>query len=419
MIRRLSMLLIVAATAACVCSCGFGPLAGGSGTETVNTFALLADGSPAKGAIVRVIDPQWWIDSVRVKASPVILRTVVDVNGRFSFTPPDDRLPLNLQIDHSDQGIFLQSITGAKLTGDTLRLRPYATYTGKFPTSAHAITQMFLSGSTYQASIGSDGSFFFNAVAPGAYTLVGLSGAPLPYRIATCGAITLVSGTAVTSTTLNPSFDRLLVDNFESGFGPTSLGGIAPELWWYTVSDSGMLAWKRATDTWKWTPYSGHTFTALEPVTDERGGTAVRFSAVLDSSISSPIATAGVFFKDRNKNGIDLSAMTGCSLRCRGRGTLRVRFESRILDSISLYLSAYSYLIALTGSWQEITIPVDSLRILDPVFFPSQYPWSQESKNVLRFEFEFSVRENAARAALWVDLDDLYFEGVSVDVLQR
>ena len=59
-------------------SCGIAPHTGGSGTETVNTYAVLCDGKPANGAIVSLIDPHSWLDSVSQNASPVLQRTVAD-----------------------------------------------------------------------------------------------------------------------------------------------------------------------------------------------------------------------------------------------------------------------------------------------------------------------------------------------------
>ncbi|MBN2036685.1 MAG: hypothetical protein JW768_08100 [Chitinispirillaceae bacterium] len=418
--HSLTALSLIAVCAAVFFSCGLGPLAGGSGTETTNSYVVLADNTPAEGAIIRVIDPAAWIDSMAVKASPVMVRVVADRSGFFSLDLCDRSMPVNIQIDHMEQGLLLQSTTLTQIAGDTLRLMPYASYTGSFSDLPHSITQIYFSGSTYQASLGSNNTFFFSAVAPGSYMLVGISGAPSPYRIATCGALTLSPGMSYTDTDLNQKYDRLLVDNFESGIGPTSLGGIAPELWWYTVSDSGMLAWKRSTNTWKWYPYSnGHTFTSIGPVPDAEGGTAVRFTAVLSNKVAAPIATAGIFLKDHNENGLDLSAMNAIVLRARGTGTVRVRFETKTLDSVYYLASAYTYLLQLTDTWQERTISIDSLEILDPILFPYLYPWSRESRNVLRIEFEFSEDENEPGDTLRVEVDDISLEGVGVEVLER
>jgi hypothetical protein len=420
--RHLIRILLPVILLAMTVSCGLDSLAGGSGTETVNTFAALADGTPAQGATVWVIDPEQWLDSISEKTFPVILRTVADSQGRIVFVLPDRNRPFNIQVDHSDQGLLLQSITASQLTGDTILLEPYASCTGSFTTVGYDINQMYLSGSTYQASIGSEGNFFFNNVAAGTYTLVGVSGAPSPYRVTICGAITLSTSVRSTDTALNTAFNRLLVDNFESGLGPTSLGGIAPELWWFTVSDSGMLNWKRSSSSWRWTPspYAGHSYTALTPIIGDNGGTALRFTAVLNNTVASPLSvTAGIYLKDLNKRGLDLSAMTGFSMRSRGKGMVRVRFQTANLDSISMLVSAYTYQFKLTDTWQQSAIPVDSLRILEPVYFPTLYPWSKESKRVLRIEFVFSKYENAFGDSLRLDLDDFFLEGVGVDVLKR
>jgi hypothetical protein len=411
-------ILLVSAVVLPFLSCGVEPISGGSGTETVNTFAVLCDGKPANGAIVSLIDPHSWLDSIGQKASPVLQRTVADEHGRFSLTLPESNRPYNIQIDHSEQGYFVESVLGADLEDDTCRLEPFASYRATFDTE-HDITRMYLSGSTYLASVGSDGNFYFTGVAPGSYTIVGVSGAPSPYRVLICGSATLATSQGLVASSLNPEYGRLLLDNFESGFGPTALGGIAPELWWYSVSDSGMYYWKRSTETWRWSPYEGHSYTSLSTVSAPDGGSALRFVAVLDSTVVSPIATSGIFFKDLNPEGIDLSEMTGCSFSARGKGTISVRFESTGLDTISGLYSAYSYPLVLTGQWTDYFVSVDSLEIQYPVFFPEFYPWSKESRHILRIEFEFSKDENNLEDTLHLELDNLYLEGVGVEVLER
>jgi hypothetical protein len=412
--------LLATVLAAAYFSCGLDPLAGGSGTETVNTYVLLSDGSPAKGATVRIIYPECWFDSVSVKESPIVLGTVVEESGSVALSNAERNRECNIQIDHSEEGLFLPSITIGQIDHDTLYLEPYASYTGSFTTSSLDINQMYLSGSTYQASIGSDGNFFFNGVAAGTYTLVGVSGAPSPYRVTICGAVTLSTNVNAADSTLNAVPNRLLIDNFESGFGPTSLGGIAPKLWWYTVSDSGMLYWKRSSNSWRWIPYTGHTYTTILPISGENNrGLALHFTSVLSSIVTPPIATSGIFLKDVNTNGLNLSAMTSISMRVRGKGVVQVRFPSITLDSISLYNSAYSYRLTLTNSWRQCIIPVDSLSILDPVYFPTLYPWTKESKHVVRIEFKFSPKDNATKDTLRFDLDDLYLNGVGAEVLHH
>jgi len=411
-------ILFLIAVATLFITCGTEPISGGSGTETVNTFAYLCNGKPASGAIVSVIDPLLWLDSVSLKASPVVQRTTADEHGRITLNLPHREQPYNIQIDHSEQGYFVKSVVSEDLDDDTCRLQPFATFNALF-NEEHDITQMYLSGSAYQASVGLDGNFYFTGVAPGPYSLIGVSGAPSPMRVVICGATTLENGEASVDASLNPVYGRLLLDNFENGLGPTVLGDIAPELWWYTVSDSGMYYWKRSSASWRWSQYAGHSYTSISTVSDTRGGSALSFVAVLDSTVTAPIATAGIFFKDRNPDGIDLSGMTACSFFARGKGTISVRFESAGLDTISGYLSAYTYPVVLADTMKHYVIPIDSLRIQYPVFFPNLYPWSQESKRILRMEFEFSQTKNVLQDTLHVVLDDLYLEGVGVEVLER
>lgn len=420
MMRRilLSCVLFTAVYAVMYISCGINPQAGGSGTETVNTFAYLED-IPAEGAIVSVIYPESWLDSIRNSNSPTILQDTCDEKGRINLQVPEGEHSFNLQIDYSEAGLFLQSVTAARIDGDTLFLLPYISYSGTLDSVNGEISNMYLSGSTYRTSLSGDGTFKFCDIAPGAYTVVGGDGGS---QVAVCGAVTLSDGEQAGAMALNSAFNRLLIENFESGFGPTTVGGIAPELWWYTFSDGGMLSWNRSFDTWLWMPLGdGNSYTDATLIPGENGdGSALQFTAVLDSTMLLPFGTAGIFFKDFSDEGIDLSAMTGISMRVRGTGTVRVRLVSAGLDSVfPEYTSSYCYPLTLPAAWQQVTIPVDSLIILEPVRFPDLYPWSSESERILRIEFEFSGRENPVEDTLRLICDDLFFNGVGVEVLER
>ncbi len=411
-------------------SCGITQTTGGGGTETVNTYAVLSNGTPASGAVVRIIDENGWFDSLQFGTSAVIESTVADKDGRFALRKHDNYATVNVQIDYADQGYFASGKTRAKLENDTLRLDQYASYAGSFHEGASSFSSLFLAGSAYRAALAANGSFNFSKVAPGPYALLGIDKSSSSPAITTCGGITLESGIVKTDTALNGAADRMLLDNFETNVGPTSLGTIFPgKAHWYAVTESGTLSWDNTINAWTWAlhsatnppPLSCQSSIAVTAGIGAAGaGMAMEFSVVLDSNCNSaPYATAGISFRPFVNTGIDLSAMQSFSLKVRGNGVIWVRFESKVLDSISRSISDYTIPITLTSSWQNLQIPIDSLRVLPALQTASQYPWSTESKNIIDVEFEFSRFTNAIGDTLHLYLDDFYLNGVGLDVLKQ
>jgi hypothetical protein len=401
----------------------------GGGTETVNTYAMLANGKPAAGARIYVIDGNGWIDSVRKGTSAILETAIADKNGRVTLKKRDSAVSINIQVDHAEQGLFLPERSAGSIEEDTLRLAPYASYAGAFDSSQRSLTTMLLSGSGYTSLVGANGFFSLTKVAPGSFAVLGAlpsTGDVSPeVKIATSGAVTLTSGTTVLDAALNASFNRLLIDNFESGVGFSSLSHIFSSIGgWYAVCESGKWEWSQKGEYWQWTPFASQggtcrSFIAMGPAPGANQGTALEFSAALDGACSYQYATAGIAFKGLNANdGVDLSAMTGFSIKVRGNGLLWIRFETRNLDSSSQNMSNYSYPVQLTSAWQSLAIPVDSLRILPAIRTPDQYPWSQESKSVIDIEFEFSKQTNRLGDTLHADLDDFYLEGVGIENLR-
>ena len=394
---------------------------GGTGTETVNTFARLPDGTPAAGAVARLIDARWWIDSIHHGTSPVIGEGVADGNGHILIVYEGRHPLINLQIDHGS-GALVTTLQDDRncINADTVCLKKPATLAGTFENQSSSGAKVLLAGTAYEAVINQTGSYSFGKIAPGSYAVVttGTKGTD----VAGNSALTLHSGTVNNDYELDVPADRVLIDNFESGVGPTSLGRIFPVLGWYVLSDSIYYYWHTGTD--KWTrgisAVIGHSPIFHDSVKTP-GNTAFSVSTILDRVSPLANSVAGVQFRPLSKTGIDLSSMTGFSLRASGKGIVRVRFESMRLDSASLYLSNYSYPLELVDAdtLTEYTIPVDSLRILEPVETPKLFPWSRESKNIVRIEFEFSTSENDRGDSLYCTLDDLYLEGVSITAFMK
>lgn len=72
----------------------------------------------------------------------------------------------------------------------------------------------------------------------------------------------------------------------------------------------------------------------------------------------------------------------------KGKGTLRISFETQILDTLSGNPSHFGYVITPSEQWTRIEIPLDSLSIPphSPAF-QQGYTWEKVAHQVQRVEF--------------------------------
>jgi len=386
-------------------------VSGGTGTETVNTFAMLPDGSPAAGATLSIVEARCWVDSISQGRSPVIKKIMSDKRGFFEFNLPEDHQNLNIQIDHTDKGLVIALPAGSRLLADTLHLKPYASYSGILDTDSSSAMEVLISGTSYRTTVSDNGEFEFPGVAPGIYSLVVCTPNNTIAGVSPCN---LEPGSVSYGDTIEIANRRLIIDNFECGVGPTSLNSLIPGFAWYVLSDSLYYLWSN--EEWAWKEKSidpiATSWISFDSVPDGNGGKAFRFSTVLDRVSMYANALVGFSFKPVSENGADLSAMTGFSLRASGSGTIRIHFETYYLDSASDMGSHYAYPLELTPTMTEYTIPVDSLRIIEPVSYAANHPWSREAKRVNRIEFVFAYGANNRGDTLTCTFDDFTLEGV-------
>ncbi len=412
-------LLIVFFSVIPLLSCSF-PTAGGSGTETVNTFVALASGAPASGAVVKVIDAEGWMDSVCRQASPVLDSAVVDRNGTLSLKVNHSRI-VNLQIDRGAEGRFLRYVSAGQFDGDTLYLDSVFTLSATVNPAEAENLSFRLSGTTYQFSTQPTGSITLSGIPSGAYTLIAL-GNSTNWRPLILRGLNMSSRSSLFDT-LQISFENLLIDDFETGIGPATISNLFRGITWYTYSDAGAKGWDD--EKGMWTEISdtfetpGNSSIEVSSADDGRGGKAALFEVSLDRSINPPWAGAGFHLVSSGKASVDLSMMESISFRARGRGKLTVRLETAAYDSIGSGHSQFSAVVNLTDSWQMHTIPVSSLYLILPLDSSQRFiPWEVASEAVNKIEFEFAAGDNTDDPLL-LYLDDIYLNGVTAGVFLR
>jgi len=416
------LLFIFITTAVLFSGCQPQVTGGGSGTETINAYVCFSDGKPAKGANVKIIDALGWMDSVRRGSDGVIKYAVADSYGKIELPVQDSNLSLNLQIDHSDEGVFVNLGKNNIRDMDTFRLKAYSTYKAFFDSSSGEVGEILLSGSSYRSQSLKDGTFVFDKVAPSVFSVIGISRKSALMTYAVCGSVSLASGKTTSEKLLNKEFNRTLLDDFGYGtVGPSCIGKIIPTVNWYAVSDSSLILWnddKRCMDViTNDTSYMSHTYMSMESVVNKAGSRSMRFISVLDTgSGGSPYAITGLSVLKVFENGIDLSQMKSISFKAQGKGTVWVRIEAKtLIDSTT---GNFTCPVQLTESLTDYCITVDQLRIMPEIENAYRYSWAAESKKILNIEFEFNCYVNPRGDTLSMIIDDLYLDNVGIDVFK-
>ncbi len=390
--------------------------AGGTGTETINTFVACSNGAPAVGATVKIIDAEGWADSIRKQASPVIDSTRVGDNGVFSLRMDPKRV-INVQIDNGTAGGFLQYVSANQFDNDTLVLDTVHSFKGFIDSSEDKDISFRLAGTTYEFIYHSPGEINLSGIPSGTYTLVA-AGSSTNWRPLVVKGLK-IDGTASTPEAISFSHNRLLLDDFESGIGPTTISNLYRGIYWYAYSDGGAQGWSEIDKNWVPVPNSvpsiGTSRMEVASAEDGKNGKAALFRATLDHSVSIPWAGAGFYFNPAPNGSVDLSDLRSFTLRAKGKGTVIVRLETIAYDTLGSGYSQFSAMIYLTDAWQEHTVNVESLNLILPLDTPEQFiPWQEAAKNATKFEFEFSGRDNIADSAE-LYLDDIYLNGVGTE----
>lgn len=415
-----SKLLFVALAALVLLRCS-NPTAGGSGTETINTFVALSGGVPAEGAVVKIIDAYGWMDSIRQQKSPVLESTTVAGNGTFSLSTESSRI-VNFQIDFGSAGRFLHRVRADHLVGDTLFLDSTRSFRAVVDSSITTDYSFRLSGTTYASASSSVREISMHGIPPGTYTLVAV-GEPVSRHPVIVRGLDLRSSVQSGQASLQLDFDNLLLDDFEAGVGPTTISSIFQGISWYTYSDSGAQEWNVTEKRWSAVAGDfasvGSSWMSVDWVDDGQGGKAACFTATMDYTVDPPWAGAGFRLKSSEKESVDLNSMESVSLRARGSGAITVRLETDAYDSIGQGHSQFSALVNLSETWQTHTIPVSTLSLSMPLDSTQHFvPWETASRAVNKIEFEFNGISNTADT-LVLYLDDIYLSGVTTGVFMN
>lgn len=346
---------------------------GGGATETDNSVNILAtssDGSPLVGARVVLVRTDTWLRDVAADGSPTTIAFATDSRGRLRL----DSLPTgewSAQVETLSQGCDIP--LGRDTATRVLKLQPLSRVevglVGADGSTLHAV------GTDWKAKTDSVNHAWF-LLPPGRRSLVARVGTSL----ATAVVVTLPAGREVDTlffATITPR--RILLDDFSSGNGLTSLSNYIGTGYWFTN------AW--GTQIYSDANPQGASFV---------GALSLRYIAPDTANA----VLAGIVFKQGNGfRSMDFSRMDSICFDIRGNGQVDLFFIEYAPDR-SWKLSANRLLAGLTGTWTRRCVAADSLQ--------DNWPTVKTTANTLAFLAKRGDYLEVRRMELWgVRLEDL------------
>lgn len=380
---------------ALMAGCGSDRVAGGGSSESGNAIVLGrvldSSGLAVAGAWVRAVDQAQWLARTLQGRTPTLDSVRTDGQGRFRLRLPKASR-YNLEVQGTGWGGFERDAhLSAAGTGTVVRVHPLGTAGGVLAARGGTVKALRLSGTTFLAALGSDGTYRFPGLPPGRYAPLALLATESDSAAAT-GASFRVKAGLETRHDLQLDRDAFLIEDFEGPWPRSRLSELTGGGNWHEVTDSGHAGQRSLLEH------------ALREGSDSYDGTSLWMQVRLDSSY----AGVGLHLGPA-PGGYDLGGMRALRFQAKGRGRLRVSVESKLLDSLGE--DQFEALVDLPSDWAPVVIPVDSLR-LPAGSAASGMTWSVASRRIIRIEFLFLRPSTAPGDTSRLSMDDISLLGV-------
>jgi hypothetical protein len=347
---------------------------------------------PVAGAIVKFIPPNRWFANVFSGKNMVSDSFLTDKNGTIALDSIIDGT-YNLQVDHTYGGVFATDFHKADSPFvNNLVLKKYATVSGQISSSSGKPAQIRLAGTTYCASIDSNGSYVLTGIARESYIPV-IMAADSQW---TSGEKVNVTSSAINLNIEDLSFNTLLIDDFEDSGATMKIGRFLQNSHWYSNQAPNI----GATVNYMVVPggQSG-TGNALQAIEIRKGAWALLG-----------------FFLGKKPDGDslwDFSCATGLSFHAKGSGKLNVSVESDTIDKLG-FCKHFSADILLQTEWRRFLIPFDSLTFKKDLNPNATIPWRENARSIKRIEF---VALEGDTVQFW--LDNFMVDGVDFSTIYK
>ncbi len=391
-------------------SCSQGPVTGGgSGTETTNSFVVLASGRPASYCRVRLIDSREWVES---RGAGVFDSTITAEDGSFSFRFKQvDYSSFNLQIDHDSAGAIIRNVTAQTLDSSTYTLQKYSTISGTV-SGQTGNTSLLFQGTTYRAQIDTSGSFS-TKIPEGLYSMYIARSTGLQ----SAGFITIPTDSQISITVPQYSQSEFLFTDFQCGYQIPFMENIGIPIFWYLFSDSTSKAYNYNTHTWEIRNSAdfikqGNSFVSSN-ISTSRNDQTLDLSVQFDPFFASAYGGLGIVFYRENNSGIDLSSVDSIRFDAWGQGTCKFNVFS--VHPIYKQIVRFSSTFTLSNLPASLSIRLNDLEIDANTADSLKMPWSEASKTISLIEFAFDKMHNEFLLSTEMSLDNIVFKGCSVE----
>jgi hypothetical protein len=128
-----------------------------------------------------------------------------------------------------------------------------------------------------------------------------------------------------------------------------------------------------------------------------------------NSGLTYPYAGVGCNLIGDGSDYLDLSKMTGISLKVKGSGKVRLRFETKDIEDADGTWGWYGSVITLTSDWKTVTITADSLKPEEG--FTAAKTWKFSTHGAVKInKFAFQV---ANKTDAHLQVDDIKLVGMT------
>ncbi len=364
--------------------CGTKPVADGGGTDIGNPLTLTlidSEKQPVAHASVKAIPSNSWLKNILAGNDVIYKSVLTDESGIAAF----DSLPAGVylvQADHPSGGVLAPELesTGDSFSEDSLVLKNYGSVSGTIIGKGAVAKSIFLSGSSYSASLESDGSFSISNVSQGTYRSFLLS----DNSMWALGPFLDVRSSGNIQLSDSVSFNSVLIEGFEEPLTQMSVSALVEGNYLYSTQSAGTAKYEVASEGYQ---SSQSLFATLTP----QGNYGI----------------VGYFLGNRpNADSLwDFSQATGLSFYIKGRGRLNVSIESDAIEKLG-FVKHYSADIQVPSDWQKLNISFDSLGIFPDANPSPSLSWLESATSIKRIEFNLVGIDTTE---FW--LDDLTLEG--------